>query len=284
MNKKALRALLRERRALIAPESHGFTRPTGQGRRAPGLSQHQVDQLLHRTLGTYHRLESGNYPNPPTSLLRDIALLFDLNEQEWTSLCRFALHQDPPGPLLASSGKEIPGIWQEAVDGIEHIAYVTDASWDLLTYNTAFAELFPDSHVPSNTMRWMLLDRSARHTLMDWSTAWVPWIIPQLRAAITARPDDEILGGIEREMLTIPEIAAAYDEGGAVVHPDGHERPLRHALKGPGWASICAAQPMTAPGSRMFIILFRPGADRPGPSRPMLRANRNNLWGHTATS
>lgn len=279
MNKKALRALLRERRALIAPERHGFTRPTGQGRRAPGLSQHQVDQLLHRTLGTYHRLESGNYTNPPTSLLRDIALLFDLNEQEWTSLCRFALHQDPPGPLLSTSGKQIPGIWQEAVDGIEHIAYVTDASWDLLTYNSAFAELFPDGKVPSNTMRWMLLDTLARDTLMDWSTAWVPWIVPQLRAAITARPDDEILAQIEQEIMEIPEIAAAYEEGGALVHPDGHERPLRHALKGAGWVSICAAQPMTAPGSRMFIILFRPGSERPGPTPPALRARKDTHWG-----
>ncbi|MFI7005121.1 helix-turn-helix domain-containing protein [Streptomyces sp. NPDC050145] len=279
MNKKALRALLRERRALIAPESHGFTRPTGQGRRAPGLSQHQVDQLLHRTLGTYHRLESGNYPNPPSSLLRDIALLFGLDEQEWSSLCRFALHQDPPGPLHSSSGKEIPGIWQEAVDGIEHIAYVTDASWDLLTYNSAFAELFPDGRVPTNTMRWMLLEPEARGTLLQWNTAWVPWIIPQLRAAITARPEDGTLAQIEREILDAPEIAPFYEEGGALVHPDGHERPLRHALKGPGWVSICAAQPMTAPGSRMFILLFRPGPERSVPTPPNLRADRPRAWG-----
>ncbi|MGX1671017.1 MmyB family transcriptional regulator [Streptomyces sp. NPDC055400] len=272
MNKTALRALLRERRALIAPESHGFTRPTGQGRRAPGLSQHQVDQLLHRTLGTYHRLESGSYPNPPTDLLREVAHLFDLNEQEWVSLCRYALLQDPPGPLRPSSGKEIPGIWQEAVDGIEHMAYITDASWDMLTYNSAFAALFPGGHAPANTMRWMLLDPEGRKQLTDWDTAWVPWILPQLQAAIATRPHDEILAQIEKEVLADPQLAGVYEAGGALFHPDGHERPLCHTEKGPGWVSICAAQPMTAPGSRLFILIFRPGQVLNHPRPPILRA------------
>lgn len=272
MNKTALRALLRERRALIAPESHGFTRPTGQGRRAPGLSQHQVDQLLHRTFGTYHRLESGNYPNPPASLLRDVARLFGLSEQEWASLCRYALLQDPPGPLYPTSGKEIPAVWQEAVDGINHIAYISDASWELLAYNEQFVALFPEGHMPTNTMRWMLLDAVGRKYLTDWPTAWAPMVLPQLRAAVMARPDDEILRAIEKEVLADPEIAHLYELNGALIHPDGHERPIRHAQLGPGWVSICAAQPMTAPGVRLFILIFRPGAERRHMRAPMLRA------------
>ncbi|WP_330278808.1 helix-turn-helix transcriptional regulator [Streptomyces sp. NBC_00569] len=273
MNKTALRALLRERRALIGPESHGFTRPTGQGRRAPGLSQHQVDQLLHRTLGTYHRLESGNYPNPPTVLLRDVALLFDLDEQEWVSLCRYALLQDPPGPLHQSSGKEIPGFWQDAVDGIGHMAYVTDASWDLIAHNSAFASLFPDGQVPTNTMRWMLLEPQGRRTLTDWENAWAPWVLPQLRAALVARPEDETLRQIEKEVMEDPDTSDIYETGASLIHADGHERPILHSRKGQGWLSICAAQPMTAPGSRLFILVFRRGTERPHPRPPMLRAH-----------
>lgn len=272
MNKTALRALLRERRALIAPESHGFTRPTGQGRRARGLSQHQVDQLLHRTIGTYHRLESGSYPNPPTSLLRDVARLFGLNEQEWVSLCRYALAQEPPGPLYSSSGKEVAGVWQEAVDSISHMAYVIDASWELLAYNNAFAALFPQGNLPGNTMRWMLLDRIGRESLTDWRNAWAPMVLPQLRAALTARPHDETLRRIEKEVLTDPEVAPLYEDDGALIHPDGHERPLKHAQLGPGWVSICAAQPMAAPGSRLFILIFKAGARRNHTRMPVLRA------------
>ncbi|MFE1955873.1 helix-turn-helix domain-containing protein [Streptomyces sp. NPDC059524] len=271
MNKKALRALLRERRALIAPESHGFTRPTGQGRRAPGLSQHQVDQLLHRTLGTYHRLESGSYPNPSTELLRDVARLFGLNEQEWVLLCRYALLQDPPGALNLSSGKEVPGVWQEAVDGIGHMAYVTDASWDLLACNDAFRDLFPGGRVPQNTMRWMLLDTDARSSLIDWSTAWAPLVMPQLRAAIASRPGDDTLLQIEKEVLAEPEAARIYEAGGATIHPDGDERPLLHAQRGPGWVTTCAAQPLTAPGARLIILVFHPGSRRSHLRAPYLR-------------
>ncbi|MFI7341466.1 helix-turn-helix domain-containing protein [Streptomyces sp. NPDC050085] len=259
MNKKALRALLRERRALIAPESHGFTRPTGQGRRAPGLSQHQVDQLLHRTLGTYHRLESGSYPTPPTDLLRDVARLFGLNEQEWVLLCRYALLQDPPGALYDSSGKQVPGIWQEAVDGINHIAYVSDASWDLLAWNQAFVDLFPSGNPPGNTMRWMLLEQEARTVLADWHKSWAPMVMPQLRAALASRPEDDTLRQIEKEVLADPEAAPIYEAGGAAIHPDGDERPLLHARWGHGWATMCAAQPLTTPGARLMILVFHPG-------------------------
>ncbi|MEI5102484.1 helix-turn-helix domain-containing protein [Streptomyces sp. PmtG] len=272
MNKTALRALLRERRALIAPESHGFVRTTGQGRRAPGLSQHQVDQLLHRTLGTYHRLESGNYPNPPTALLRDVARLFGLNEQEWVSLCRYALLQDPPGPLHLSSGKEVPGVWREAVNGISHIAYVTDASWDMLAYNDACAAVFPGREVPLNIMRWMILSPVARELLLDWSTAWAPLLLPQLRGALATRPEDETLRQIEKEVLADPAAAPLYGADKPYLHPDGDERPLLHSEKGPGWVTMCAAQPLTAPGARMMILVFHSGRERLHPRAAMLRA------------
>lgn len=273
MNKKALKALLRERRALADPSDYGMTRPTGQGRRAPGLSQHQVDQLVGRTLGTYHRLESGTYTNPPADLLRDIARLFALNEQEWVSLCRYARREDPPGPLYPTSGHAVPGVWQEAVDGITHMAYVTDASWDLLAHNTAFAALFPDGQLPRNTMRWMLLDPEARRILTDWPNAWAPLVMPQLQAALAARPEDETLQQIEKEVLADTVAGPLYEASSrGSIHPDGDERPLEHAVDGPGWVTMCAAQPMTAPGARLIVLVFHAGTRRAHARTPMLRA------------
>lgn len=272
MDRIALRNLLQERRALIDPEVKGFERTIGQGRRAPGLSQTQVDLLLNRGIGTYSRLESGRMPNPPVDLLRDVARLFALNEQEWTSVCRYAGIGDPPGPLNPASGKEVPGVWKEAVDGISHIALVTDASWEVLAYNEACADLFPDRQVPTNTMRWMLLSPVGRRMLTDWSTAWAPLVVPQLRAAIAARPDDQILRAIEKDASTDPDLAVFWQGGGAHVHPDGDERPIVHAQHGPGWLQVCVAQPMAAPGARFIIMIFRPGAQR-APRAPMLHAD-----------
>lgn len=270
MNKRALKRLLKDRRALIAPETHGLTRPTGPGRRAPGLSQHQVDQLVNRAFGTYHRLESGTYPNAPVDLLRDIARLFVLNEQEWISLCRYARGEDPPSPLYDTSGDAVPAAWEDAVAGVTHPAYVTDASWNLLACNEAFHRVFESGQAPENTMRWMLID--GREQLTDWASAWAPLVMPQLQAALAQRPDDKVLRQIERELLEDPLARPLYEVGGTSIHPDGDERPIRHAADGPGWVTMCVAQPMAAPGSRFMILIFRPGPRRSTQRPPMLQA------------
>lgn len=271
MNKRSLKRLLKDRRALIAPETHGLTRPTGPGRRTPGLSQHQVDQLTMRSPGTYHRLESGAYPHPPVDLLRDVARLFVFNEQEWVSLCRYARGEDPPGPLYDTSGHAVPAAWEDAVHGIIHPAYVTDASWNLLTCNPQFHELFACGKAPHNTMRWMLLD--GREQLTDWADAWAPLVMPQLQAALAQRPDDKTLRAIEADVLADPDSRSLYEVGGASIHPDGDERPIRHAIAGPGWVTMCVAQPLAAPGARFMILVFRPGPRRTVSRPPMLQAD-----------
>lgn len=272
MDKKALKSLLTERRALIEPEDHGLSRPSGQGRRAAGLAQQQVDELTGRTTNTYYRLESGRYPNPPVEYLRQVGRVFGLNEQEWTLLCRYAGIGDPPGPLYQSSGLEVPGVWQEAVDGFSHPAYVTDASWDLLAYNQPFVELFPGSQVPRNTMRWMLLDPGGRQMLLEWKTAWAPLVLPQLRAALSLRPGDDTLLRLAKDAMADPDLAPLWEGGGAHIHPDGDERPVHHALHGPGHVTMCAAMPLTAPGARLIILIYHPGQKKQHTRLPMLRS------------
>ncbi len=274
MNRKALKALLSERRDLIEPEDHGLTRPSRQGRRAAGLSQQQVDELTGRAANTYYRLESGRYPNPPVDYLEQVGRLFGLNEQEWGCLCRYAGIGDPPYPLNPSSGLEIPGVWQEAVDGIAHPAYVNDASWNLIAHNAAFADLFPDSHVPANTMRWMLLDPRGRTMLTDWKAVWAPLVLPQLRAALALRPEDETLLKIAEDARADPDLAPLWESGGAHIHPDGDERPIHHALQGPGHVTMCAAMPLGAPGARLIVLIYHPGQKKQHTRLPMLRARR----------
>lgn len=272
INKNALKELLRERRALIEPEDHGLLRPSGPGRRTAGLSQRQVDELTGRKPDTYYRLESGRYTNPPVDYLQQVGRLFGLNEQEWRSLNRYAGVGDPPFPLNPASGLEIPGVWQEAVDGIRHMAYVNDASWNLLACNAPFRELFPDGRIPQNTMRWMLLDPIARDMLLDWDTVWAPLVLPQLRAAIAVRPDDVVLKEIAEDALADPVLARLWETGGAHIHPDGDERPIHHAVHGPGHVTMCAAEPLGAPGGRLIFLVYHPGTQKRHTRLPMLRA------------
>jgi transcriptional regulator with XRE-family HTH domain len=272
MDKKALKALLSERRALIEPEDHGLTRPRKQGRRAAGLSQQQVDELTGRAPNTYNRLETGKYPNPPVDYLRQVGRLFGLNEQEWISLCRYAGIGDPPSVLNPETGLEVPGVWQEAVDGFIHPAYVTDARWNLLAHNRAFTDLFPAGRLPENTMRWMLLDEDARRMLLEWKTVWAPLVLPQLRAALAQRPDDPVLTAIADDVVTDPDLAPIWEAGGAHIHPDGDERPIDHALYGPGHVTMCAAQPLTAQGARLIVLIYHPGSQKRHTRLPMLKA------------
>ena len=273
-NQQALQALLSERRALIKPEDHGLSRQDGRGRRARGLSQHQVDELTDRAYSTYSRLESGRTSNPPIDYLEQVARLFGLNEQEWGCLCRFSGIGEPPYALNPKSGLQVPGVWQEAVDGISHMAYVNDASWNLLAHNDRFTELFPDGRVPQNTMRWMLLDPVARGMLLDWETVWAPLVLPQLHAALSVRSDDETLLQIAREAEKDPVLARLAGAGGAHIHPDGDERPIQHAVHGPGHVTMCASEPLGSPGARLIFLIYHAGTQKQHTRLPMLRARR----------
>ncbi|MFE1515849.1 helix-turn-helix domain-containing protein [[Kitasatospora] papulosa] len=269
--KAALKKLLEERRALIDPTTHNLPPYTpGPGRR-PGLTQQQVADLCNVSLGAYRNLESGTTA-ADVHLLRRVATLLCLNEQEWIAACRYAGIGDPPGPLTPASGKQVPGVWQKVVDDQGHPAYVTDASWDLIAYNKAFARLFPEGRIPWNVMRWMMLDQDGRRMLTDWHTAWAPLVLPQLQAALAARPDDETLQGLERDVLADPDCAPIYKAGGAYIHPDGDERPILHSVDGPGWVTMCAAQPLTAPGARHITLIFHPGEQRAHERTPVLRS------------
>lgn len=255
MNGEALRALLTERRASVTPEAHGLSRPSGKGRRAAGLAQHQIDLLLNRGPGTYQRLESGNYRNPPVGLLHDLALLLRLSELDWIALCRYAGIGNPPCPLSPQSGDKVPNPWNDAVKGISHAACLMSASWNILAHNQPFEDIFAPGTCPTNTLQWMLFD--GRHLLSNWAASWAPQILPLLRSDLAARPEDDVLRRLEASVLMDPVAAQLYESAGA-VDPHDEEHPLLHARLGPGWANMCLAHPLSSPGARLCILIFRP--------------------------
>lgn len=282
-NIKALEDLLESRRALIDPDTvPGLRRTEGQGRRAAGggLAQEQIDQATHRVRGTYNKLIKGKLKNPRFDYLRSLATLLRLTEQEWVAMCRFARSNDPDNPLHFRSGLEVPGMWQDAIDGIRHMAYVTDQSYRRLGNNEAFAGLFPHTGPPTDMMRWMCLDDEARGTddgkpgvLTDWETVWAPYVLPQLRAARAALPDDPHLAHTEQLVIADPRAGALYERREtAQVHPDGQERPVLHPTLGPCWAQICAAEPLSSPNARVMIVMLYPGATPSQIRRPHLHA------------
>jgi len=246
-----------------------------------------MDTLIPASSGTYYRLETGRMRNPNPDLLRRVAHILAMSEQEWVALCRYARGEDPTSALRPRSGKVVPGMWKDAIDGISHMAYVTDCSYNLLCHNAAFASLFPETGPPSNMMRGMLLDNQFRGTLpdpargitgrpgilTDWATTWAPYVLPQLLAARALMPDDPILTAIEHDVRDDARTGPLYANGTATqVHPDGNERPLLHPTLGPCSVQICAAEPLSSPNARVMIVMVYPGADPSQVRRPYLRA------------
>lgn len=263
-DRAALRALLRERRAAVSPGSAGFPpRRPGPGRRAAGLSQEQMDLLLDRTPGTYNRFENGQLGTPSAELLTAVATLLRFDEQEWTFLWRLTRRETPPSPLHRDSGLSVPGEWRRAVDGISGaLAYINDAEWNLLAHNREFAALFPGGEPPANSMRWMLLDPEAREVVLgDWVNSWAPVVMPQLRHAVELHPQNAALARLEDDVRRDPVAGPLYEVASAapIAYPDGTERPINHALYGPGWVTTCVAEPVTSPGARVMLLLYTAG-------------------------
>lgn len=276
MDSTALKGLLEARRAQIDPATvPGLYLAQRPGRRAPGLglAQHHCDQIAGYTPGTYNKLINGQIRDPDPKMLEAYARALRMSEQEWHAMYRFARQETPPFALHPKSGLEVPGCWATAVQSMRAIAYVADSSYNLLATSPAFDEVFTGLEFPTNMMDWMLRSRDARRILGDWGNSWAPYVAPQLRAARAALPNDPTLATVERDVLADPDAGPIYagEQTTGKVHPDGNERPLNHPVHGPGWASICAAEPLASPLARLMIILYQPG-ERPHARLPHLRA------------
>lgn len=256
-----LQNFLREARARVDPVEHGLQRPTDRrGRQVPGLTQPQMDALLHSRTGTYGNFERGAKTNPSTDYLDRLARYLRLAPQEWESLWRHTYGHNPPYALDPRAGLAVAPIWRRIVHEMSTMAYISNMSWTLLEYNSAFAAMFPGDRPPANIMRWMLLDESARtEVLEDWENSWAPMVVPQLVAARHAYPSDPTLQQLEQDVLDDPVAGPIRRDGAAAyTHPDGNDRPLNHATLGRGRVRLGAAEPMSSPGARLMVVEFAP--------------------------
>ncbi|MFI1970569.1 helix-turn-helix domain-containing protein [Streptomyces cinnamoneus] len=265
-----MRQMLSERRGLINPASMGIVRGDPRGRKSPGLSQAHMDQLTHRSPGTYGRLERGFLENPSPEYLHAIARILRLSEQEWEVLCGYARGERPPFPLAKDPG--VPQVWADVVSSLSSMAYLCDYAGNILAYNAPFTRLFPGRRVPVNSLWWMVFSDDARNTvLMDWENSWAPVLVPQIRAAAARYKSDPTLLQLKDRCLADPRTRDLYrGVPNGHAHPDGDEKPLYHTESGPGWVHTCVSVPLSSPEVRLFVLQFRKNG-QPRPGRPRLR-------------
>ncbi|MFD5701262.1 MmyB family transcriptional regulator [Streptomyces lasiicapitis] len=263
MDEEALRRILKELRSRIAPEEVGLNpKPTGRpGPRVSGLSQPDMDILMNRAVGTYHRFESGKM-TPRDDYLRQVGQILRLTEDEFTQVYLLCLGQRPPHSLDPGDGVRMAAAaaWQRAVSGQREIAYVNNVQWDLVAYNQPFTDIFEGGTPPENTMRWMALADEARdYILTDWETRWAPGILNQIRLAHIQRPENHSLAQLHRDVIRDKYSGPIYERSTEVyIHPDGDVRPLYHPKRGPGHITMVVSEPASSRGARHVVLLFDP--------------------------
>ncbi|MCW2904021.1 MAG: hypothetical protein JWO67_6286, partial [Streptosporangiaceae bacterium] len=185
-----------------------------------------------------------------------------LNHQQWVTLWAY-LGQDPPDALDPDAGLSVPKVYRDVIGLSATMAYITSRNWTPLYWNPAFTTLFHRGQVPGNIMGWMAESAAAKEILVDWPRSWGPMIMPQLRAAHAAYPDDEILRRLVKNVRQDPLGGPIYDRGGeTVVHPDGDERPFCHPVYGLGTVTMAASEPLGAHGARLMSLIYRRRGDQ----------------------
>jgi hypothetical protein len=265
-NREALQTLLSRARARVDPTELGLApRNDPRGRKVAGLTHEHMTRLLGWPEHKYGYVERGKLANIGADVLAPVARILHLSDHEWEALVLYATGVPPAFRLDPELGTAVPRPWQRVLASTGEMAYVNDVAWDVVAYNAAFTRLFPRRDVPDNTMRWMLLDPEARGvTLAQWETAWLPLLVPQVRAAVAGNPHNRTLAQLQADAKRDPVVAPYFEKPTAeYIQPraDG-ARPILHAELGPGWVTMCAAGPFGVPGGRLMFVLFDEG-ERP---------------------
>ena len=161
-------------RSRIKPGSVGL--PSVGTRRVPGLRREEVAQLAGVGLAWYTWLEQGRDVNVSSDVLERLQAALALSPAEREHL--FALAHDRPPPNLGFDGGPVSPSSAVLLGRITDAAYIANRCWDVLAWNGAAAELFPDlasDHASAhgrrpNMMRLLFTSPALRALHVDWDT------------------------------------------------------------------------------------------------------------------
>lgn len=229
--RRELGAFLRSRRARLTPADVGL--PTTGRRRTPGLRREELALLAGISATWYTYLEQGRDVRPSEQVLLALASALRLSPQEHAHLRQLA--SDTPAHHLDESEQLAPDVAAIPLLLEPNPAYITGASYDLLSCNPAAAELLTGLSSPAsgrpNVARWMFTAPSARHMLVDWERE-AQGLLARLRAAAGRHPTDPRFTSLIEELhAASPEVRDWWPRYDIQVSRGGSKR-LRHPRRG----------------------------------------------------
>jgi transcriptional regulator with XRE-family HTH domain len=260
LNRGELATFLRSRRHRLRPSDVGL--PGGGRRRTPGLRRQEVAELAGISVDYYIRLEQARGPHPSHQVLTALARALVLTGDEREYLFRLAGESAPPA---AGPSREIsPGI-RNLLDSMpETPAYVVDAKYDVLAWNSLAMHFLGDlSEVPEdnrNMLRWVFrLPATAAAWTDEDAVRFTRSIIADLRANYARYPTDPGIAGLVTELLgTSPQFAGMWQE-----HEVATKKPIvkrvAHPLTGP-LEFECRVLHIPESGQRLIVYCAAPGS------------------------
>jgi transcriptional regulator with XRE-family HTH domain len=274
-NREDLAAFLRTRRHRLQPCDVGL--PEAGRRRTPGLRRQEVAQLAGMSVDYYIRLEQARGPHPSRQILAALARALMLTSDEREYLYRVAGESPPPA---ASPSREVtPGL-RNLIDSLtETPAYVVDAKYDVLAWNTLATHFIGDlsgfAEPDRNMIRWIF---RLPPTATPWTDAdavrFTRSTVADLRASYARYPADPGIRKLITELLgTSPQFAEMWD-----TFEVESRRPLvkhvDHPMAGP-IEFECQVLHIPEAGQRLITYCAAPGSPTQAAFRRLARAPVN---------
>ena len=221
---------LRSRREKLSPQAVGLS--DRRRRRTPGLKREEVAELAGIGVDWYTRLEQGRNVSPSIATIDAVARALRLGKVEHTHLR--ALARDTG--RRAFTRETVPEAIRHLVEGLNQPAYVTGRRWDILAWNAAAADIFPElsrlAEDDRNILIYVLTNPDARQLFGATWADEARRMVAQFRATHDLwAGDPAFLDLLARLRQGSPEFAAWWEthdvRGGAAG-----QKLLNHPTKG----------------------------------------------------
>ncbi len=146
---------------------------------------------------------------------------------------------------------------ESCVLAISFPALVVDKYWTLLSWNTAFADLFAIWLESSerNVLRYMFLDPGVRTLMNDWEFR-ARRIVAHFRVEYGKYIDDPKMFDLVQGLREASDHFRQYWEEQEVLTWEGNEKTFNHPQR--GWLTFFQVTFLAAPDPTLKLIIFQP--------------------------
>jgi transcriptional regulator with XRE-family HTH domain len=232
VDRRELADFLKSRRERIQPQDVGLE--AGARRRTPGLRREEVAMLAGMSVDYYIRLEQARGPRPSRQILGALARALRLADAEREYVYNLAGERTapPPGPP-----QEVPAGILHLLDRLDDTpAYVLDAKYDVLAWNSLAAALVVDFSAlkpqDRNPIRWFFQDDPAAEQFDEAHWRFMREALADLRAAAARYPDDPGIRTLVAEMSAASGLFTGLWAEREVRIRHGSKKTMHHPVVG----------------------------------------------------